>query len=92
MQADDLLVACEPLVEPLRILERLRRQQQVRLTLLRWHKGPAPPLKEAESFEVTIRRSGAERLGLRLGPGSDPTRTCISEAPSEGPSEGVGCR
>ncbi|CAE7256291.1 unnamed protein product [Symbiodinium sp. CCMP2592] len=86
VEPGDLLVACEPEVEPKQILQRLRGAQEVRLTFLRWHKGAAPEPEALPSepgrtsFEVVISRTGEDRLGLRLRPCSrDPTRTVVSE-------------
>ncbi|CAE7260610.1 unnamed protein product [Symbiodinium necroappetens] len=86
VEPGDLLVACEPEVEPKQILRRLRGAQEVRLTFLRWHKGAAPepealPSEPGRSrFEVVISRTGEDRLGLRLRPCTrDPTRTVVSE-------------
>jgi len=88
VQPGDLLVACEPEVEPMRILKRLRDVQSVRLTLLRWHTGPAP-LPEVPSepkkriFEVTVYQQANEQIqpiGLRLkSPLRDPTRSVVEE-------------
>eukprot|EP00930_Biecheleria_cincta_P085864 TRINITY_DN75231_c0_g1_i1.p1 TRINITY_DN75231_c0_g1~~TRINITY_DN75231_c0_g1_i1.p1 ORF type:complete len:1160 (+),score=215.32 TRINITY_DN75231_c0_g1_i1:50-3529(+) len=91
VQAGDVLIACEPEVGAGRVLEKLRNIHRARLVLLAWHRGPAPeppeqngavstPKQRKTQFEVTIKRSGSERLGLRLNPSSrDPTRTEVSE-------------
>ncbi|CAJ1392692.1 unnamed protein product [Effrenium voratum] len=87
LQAGDLLLACEPEISPKRMLQRLRDSQKVRLSVLRWHAGPAPepeasPVEPQRThFEVTLRRAlASERLGLRLVPSArDPTRTVVSE-------------
>eukprot|EP00435_Cladocopium_sp_Y103_P070032 s257_g34.t1 len=85
VQPGDLLLACEPEVEPLRILKRLQDVHRVRLTLLRWHKGPAP-LPEVQtdakrSFEVTFYRMAAsDQVGIRMqAPARDPTRSVVTE-------------
>ncbi|CAL1160182.1 unnamed protein product [Cladocopium goreaui] len=85
VQPGDLLLACEPEVEPLRILKRLQDVHRVRLTLLRWHKGPAP-LPEVQtdakrSFEVTFcRMVDSDHVGIRMqAPARDPTRSVVTE-------------
>ncbi|CAE8742047.1 unnamed protein product, partial [Polarella glacialis] len=92
VQPGDVLVACEPEVSPARVLGRLKTTQHARLTLLRWHQGPAPESPgvthagSSTSWEVTLRRSQPDdRLGLRLNPSTrDPTRTAVAEVVAGG--------
>lgn len=89
VEPGDLVVACEPEVGAAGVFTMLRDRQRVRLTLLRWHAGPAPEVHAANarggqaplSFEVTLERSqDSDALGLILDPSErDPTRTVVKE-------------
>jgi len=89
----DLIVASEPEVGHAQVLARLRAVRRTRITLLRWHSGPAPEDPEdavleggegpsrAVGFKVVLERSAAaERLGVQLDPSTrDPTRTVVTQ-------------
>jgi len=85
VEPGDLIVACEPAVGAKNILTKLKENNRVKLTLLRWHAGPAPEAAaddhDSWSFTVTLQRvSSGDKLGLRLDPSKrDPTRTCVSK-------------
>eukprot|EP00929_Paragymnodinium_shiwhaense_P034264 TRINITY_DN1866_c0_g1_i1.p1 TRINITY_DN1866_c0_g1~~TRINITY_DN1866_c0_g1_i1.p1 ORF type:complete len:1159 (-),score=327.35 TRINITY_DN1866_c0_g1_i1:107-3583(-) len=44
VEAGDLVIAVEPQVEISRMLQKLREANKVKIYLLRWHSGPAPPV------------------------------------------------
>merc|ERR1711920_1194612 len=75
IEAGDLIVACEPEIGHTRILSRLRQTQRTRLTMLRWHAGPAPEDEHSNGacgsqgsmhvFEVSLSRTEGDKLGIR---------------------------
>lgn len=82
----DLIVAAAPKVGVKHTLSKLKASTRVRLTLLRWHAGPAPeaplaPHLAGYTFEVVLERSSStDRLGVSLDPCiRDPTRTAVAK-------------
>lgn len=84
IEPGDWIVAAAPAVGHNETVKKLKASHQVRLTLLRWHAGPAPGAYVADPtalhFQVTLKRAPTDKLGVCLNPSDwDPTRTVIAE-------------
>jgi len=91
VEPGDLIVAAAPKVGVQQTLAKLKSSKRVRLTLLRWHAGPAPeapssPRTAGRTFEVVLERSSpADKLGVSLDPCErDPTRTAVAKVMPDG--------
>lgn len=82
VKVGDLIVGCEDEVGHDNVLAKLKESHRVRLTLLRWHAGPAPGVEDEEwtHYQVVLQKAEpSDKLGIVLGPCSkNRTRTVLT--------------